>query len=178
MELILACASLVFLFWFFYWPWQSYCVDVARQRMFMIRDELFDLAADEKMSFNEPAYQEMRDIINANIRFAHRMSWIEIFLVGVAIRGERAERHSFGGLLGATKTEDARNKVGNLQRRLSRIALSLIIFRSPFLASALLGISVLGIVLALLYPAPKLLIQKMISRLGELVVTDAGYAAS
>lgn len=54
--------------------WREHRVDVFRQRIFLIRDELFDLAADGSMSFDDPAYGSLRTLLNGYIRFAHKVS--------------------------------------------------------------------------------------------------------
>jgi hypothetical protein len=61
-------------------------IDAYRQRLFLIRDELFDLAAlkERGFGFDHPAYIELRDSLNISIRFAHRISfyhfWVGRFL--------------------------------------------------------------------------------------------------
>ncbi len=59
----------------FYGPWQTLCIDWARQRLFEARDQLFDLAAQGKMSFNSTQYVELRRGFETTIRFAHKVSW-------------------------------------------------------------------------------------------------------
>ncbi len=64
---------LLLVFWgYFYIPYQAYRLDLFRQRLFEIRDELFDQAADGVIDFNSPLYRKTRDIINGYIRFGHR----------------------------------------------------------------------------------------------------------
>jgi hypothetical protein len=67
-ELLISAA---FLIWFFYGPWQSLVVDVLRQNLFRMRDDLFSEAADGKWSFDSNEYQVMRGRFNAMIRYAH-----------------------------------------------------------------------------------------------------------
>ncbi len=54
------------------WPEQR--VDLFRQQMFAVRDELFDFAADGKISFEEPAYVLLRQLFNGFIRYAHNLT--------------------------------------------------------------------------------------------------------
>lgn len=51
-----------------------YRVEATRQRLFQVRDDLFDYAADGNISFSHPAYIQLRRVINAQIRFCDRMS--------------------------------------------------------------------------------------------------------
>lgn len=59
--------------------WREHRVDAFRQRMFEIRDELFDFAAEGNISFDDPAYGSLRSLLNGYIRFAHKMSLTRTF---------------------------------------------------------------------------------------------------
>jgi hypothetical protein len=54
--------------------WREYRIDAFRQRIFEIRDELFDYAAEGGIPFDHPAYGALRGLLNGYIRFAHKMS--------------------------------------------------------------------------------------------------------
>ena len=58
--------------WHFLWKPQR--VDIFRQRLFTLRSELFDLAADGEIAFNAPAYTRLRFLLNGMIQYAHRIS--------------------------------------------------------------------------------------------------------
>lgn len=75
LEFLLAFALIV---WLFYGPWQRYVVDVVRQNLFEIRDEMFLLAADGRLEFNSSLYLEVRRQYNAMIRYAHTTSWTHV----------------------------------------------------------------------------------------------------
>jgi hypothetical protein len=82
--------------------WREYRVDVFRQRIFLIRDELFDLAAEGRISFDAPAYGSLRTILNGYIRFAHKMSMtrtLGMFLLRRLVPNPALER-SASDLLG------------------------------------------------------------------------------
>ncbi|HUY95832.1 MAG TPA: hypothetical protein VMU71_11055 [Terracidiphilus sp.] len=49
-------------------------IDSFRQRMFAVRDELFDYAADGNISFEHPAYVLLREQMNGFIRYAHHLT--------------------------------------------------------------------------------------------------------
>ncbi len=57
---------------FVLWPDQR--IDVFRQGMFALRDELFDFAADGNISFEDPAYVLLRQLMNGFIRYAHYLT--------------------------------------------------------------------------------------------------------
>lgn len=131
-----ALTSLLFiglLLWLAYGPWQSYCVDVARQRMFGVRDKLFDMAADEKLSFDDKAYRDMRRLINACIRFAHRMTWVEILAIALAVRGRAGRPDTLDVVLDSIADPTTKKAVERLQGRLSLVVFALVIVRSPLL---------------------------------------------
>lgn len=67
------CLSLLFLWFLFHWAYRDYRVDLFRQRMFALRDELFDLAREGAINFDHPAYGLLRTVLNGFLRFAHRM---------------------------------------------------------------------------------------------------------
>jgi hypothetical protein len=55
-------------------------IDVFRQRMFAIRDELFDYAEAGSIDFQNPAYQLLRNFMNGFIRYGHRLSFFQLML--------------------------------------------------------------------------------------------------
>jgi hypothetical protein len=57
---------------FSWWPEQR--VDVFRQQMFALRDELFDFAMKGNISFDDPAYVLLRNLMNGFIRYAHNLT--------------------------------------------------------------------------------------------------------
>lgn len=75
----------LFLWWFFHEIQMDFCVDLTRQRLFKIRDELFDYAADGNVSFDSKAYGLCRKTINGMIRFCHDLHWIRIAIMGISL---------------------------------------------------------------------------------------------
>jgi hypothetical protein len=78
LHLLMALGALTFL-WFV--GWRGYHLDLFRQRLFAIRQELFDLAARGEVEFNGYAYGGLRQQINALIRFAHRLSFLRAAII-------------------------------------------------------------------------------------------------
>src|ERR1039457_4111930 len=74
---IASCGLVVVVFWL--WP----CVrlDVFRQKMFAVRDELFDYAESGKIGFNHPAYRLLRQSMNGFIRYGHRLTFFQVNLM-------------------------------------------------------------------------------------------------
>jgi hypothetical protein len=59
----------------FYLSVRPFLLDILRQRLFAIRDDLFDFAADGGIEFGDSVYRELREDINNLIRFAHKLSF-------------------------------------------------------------------------------------------------------
>jgi hypothetical protein len=68
-----------------YGPWQWYRADVARQEIFEIRDEFFDVAANGRIDFRSSEYQAIRDGLNAQIRLAPRLTWPRLILFWIVV---------------------------------------------------------------------------------------------
>lgn len=51
-EALEAMAGIAFLVWFFYGPWSRFIVDLVRQNLFEIRDEIFMAAARGRLTFD------------------------------------------------------------------------------------------------------------------------------
>ena len=55
-------------------------LDSFRQNMFIVRDELFDYAADGNIAFDHPAYTLLRRQMNGFIRYGHHLTVFRGFL--------------------------------------------------------------------------------------------------
>jgi hypothetical protein len=70
--------GLLFAWALFYMCHRAYLLDNFRQTLFEIRDDLFDLAADAEIAFDDYSYRALRDELNSLIFFADKMSFIRI----------------------------------------------------------------------------------------------------
>jgi len=77
---------LLFAWFLLFHCWKNHRVDSFRQRLFAIRDELFDYAAAGHISFDHPAYGTLRTLLNRSIRFAHKLRFSEALLIVLAER--------------------------------------------------------------------------------------------
>lgn len=77
-EMLISCigAGACWMLWFYFV--KEYRVDAFRERLFSVRDRLFDFAASGQVSFDDPAYSELRALINGMLRFAHRVSFLTL----------------------------------------------------------------------------------------------------
>jgi hypothetical protein len=81
----------------FYYGYRSYRVDLLRQKLFVLRDQLFDYAATGAVAFEEPAYITTRRMLNGMIRFAHRVSLPHVLFMTMTRRywsvSDEADQH-------------------------------------------------------------------------------------
>lgn len=93
-EALEAMAGIAFLVWFFYGPWSRFIVDLVRQNLFEIRDEIFMAAARGRLTFDCEVYCSLRDTLNAMIRFCESFSFASFAMTpSVAARGEISVFH-------------------------------------------------------------------------------------
>jgi hypothetical protein len=69
-----SCACLVLLLILLLRLWPVYRLDVFRQRMFSVRDDLFAYAAAGNISFQNPAYRLLRQSMNGFLRYGHNLT--------------------------------------------------------------------------------------------------------
>ena len=60
-------------------------IDQVRDDIFAIRDEMFIFAAENHI-LDHPSYMQLRELMNAIIRFAHKITFMRIILWSVAQR--------------------------------------------------------------------------------------------
>jgi hypothetical protein len=129
--------------------YRNLTVDWFRQRMFALRDELFDLAAAGEIEFTHPAYTSLRTTMNGFIRFAHRMSLLNVILsAGVWHKADEktVERNSFQ----VRWSKDAEPLPAPLRGKLTEKMLRMHGLVAAFL---LLGTPLAGVMTALTIPA-------------------------
>ena len=66
--------------------WSEARLDTFRQQMFAIRDELFDYAAAENISFDNPAYRLLRRSMNGFIRYGHQLTFFRICATALELK--------------------------------------------------------------------------------------------
>jgi hypothetical protein len=77
--------SLIGLAWLFLWPYRDYRRDLFRTRLFAIRAELFDGAADGKIGFNHPAYGLLRSTLNGFLRFGPHVGTLRLLAMAMVV---------------------------------------------------------------------------------------------
>ena len=102
-----------FLVWFFYGPWNRFVIDLARQNLFELRDEVFLLAADGKIDFSSDAYCQLRDRLNKMIRYCHHLTLINLFATSPSVAANKTSKDVLGEIRSIQDRE--------LSRKLERI---------------------------------------------------------
>lgn len=129
-----------------YGPWQWACADLARQRMFKNRDELFDMARRGELDFRSDSYRNIRMEMNNMIRFAHGLTWVRLALLAVAIRNGKTAPAPIYASIKDIGNIAVRNRVRALVADSERAAVLMILYRSP----VLIILSIVTIIPALL----------------------------
>jgi hypothetical protein len=80
--------SILFLWMLARWLVRDYRLDWFRQKVFTLRDSMFDEAAAGMIPFEHPAYGTLRTTMNGFIRFAHRLGLIRTTLLFASLRNE------------------------------------------------------------------------------------------
>ncbi|HFD32860.1 MAG TPA: hypothetical protein ENJ28_09175 [Gammaproteobacteria bacterium] len=113
-SLFVSLISLLFIIILVFWLYRDYRVDKFRQKMFELRDDLFDDALRNNLPFNSTAYGMMRSTINGFIRFAHRINLPQTILF-VLISNKNSD--SLGGLF-FERLEENKKELNDEQRKL------------------------------------------------------------
>lgn len=80
--------SLMGLVWLFFWLYRDYRRDLFRARLFSLRADLFDGAADGRISFDHPAYGLLRSTFNGFLRFGHRFGTLRMIAMALVLDRE------------------------------------------------------------------------------------------
>lgn len=119
-------AALAIAVWWFYGPWQRLIVDTVRQRLFVIRDELFIQAADGKLGFDHAGYRATREWLNSAIQFAHEARWQHV--VAARLAGAHLPKDALCGMLDGETNEEVRTILTKAYRRaVTAIALAMLL---------------------------------------------------
>jgi hypothetical protein len=117
-----------------YGPWQTLCTDAARQCHFEIRDKLFDMAADGKLSFESPEYRTIRTSMEQNIRYAHTLTAWRFFALFVHVLRARTDDVSERTrAIQSIKNEEVRKEVDMLSFRGSVVNVLMMVGKSPLI---------------------------------------------
>ncbi len=145
LELLRIGVGLLALWALYFFAWSDYKVDAFRHRLFVLRGEFFDYAAESGLPFDHPAYALFRDRINRMIRWADLHTALHFFLFLLFMRRDAAQvPHPHKDWMAAVETveNDAiQEQLRNFENRLAAIMVRRL-FISP------LGVPFLFVVLS------------------------------
>lgn len=113
-KIVIVCTVFLVLWVMFFTMHRSFHIARTRQRLFGIRASLFNAALDGKIGFDDPAYRQVRQVLNGMIRFTHNLSFFRMGAIVIF------NRYVHKGLLGDfnSRLEQALDKLTLEQKEL------------------------------------------------------------
>lgn len=101
--------------------WRTYRLDVFRQFVFDVRDQLFDLAVEHDW-LEKQSYRSLRMHLNASIRYAHKTSLLHLILFQVASSDTPlANANPWAALFKEVESEENRRELDVLHQRFNML---------------------------------------------------------
>lgn len=149
-NVVMLCITLAMWSIFLFNVVPEYRLDAFRQKMFSVRDDLFDFAAAGNIGFSDPAYILLRRQMNGFIRYGHQLTVFRLLmskLLNLASgESNRTEWHdAWSVALENLHSDDVRARLKAFHHQSSLIA-----FRYLFLGSPLLWMAVIIVGIGLL----------------------------
>lgn len=138
-EVVQFALSLLAIWYAVFYLYKDYRIDSFRQKVFELRDRMFDDAAGGMIDFNHPAYCMLRRTMNGFARFSHKLSLLDVLALAFSVRvidEEMKQKYSFN-----VQWENAtKNLEGDVHKQLDRyrmemnsLLLSHVVKSSPLL---------------------------------------------
>lgn len=113
-------------------------LDWFRQKMFTIRDEMFDFAANGNISFDHPAYVLLRQQMNGFIRYGHQLTVFRCLMTVARCKIEGEELNSpwhsqWQKSLDSLHSDEVRKSLIAFHQRCMWLAIKRLLFGSPLL---------------------------------------------
>jgi|ERR1035437_4642099 hypothetical protein len=124
-------------------------LDSFRQKMFAVRDEMFDFAAKGAISFDDPAYVLLRKHMNGMIRYGHHLTVFRMLMTALIAFTEgdlhaSSWQEDWDKALCQLKSEHARQQLKAFHDQSMSIAVKHLLSGSPLLWVAM-GIAVIAL---------------------------------
>lgn len=126
--------SLVLLWVLVFWFYRRYRVDLYRERVFALRQELFVLAYEGEIRFTDTAYILTRTTLNGFIRFGHRVNVSSVIAATWAFRKDLDSESGFHSRFAKAVEplpSETREKLEGIVQRMNIFTLEQVIFGSP-----------------------------------------------
>lgn len=128
----------------------NYRVDAFRQKMFCLRDELFDYAAEGNIRFDDPAYVLLRRQMNGFIRYGHQLTVFRLLMTKLMnmTSGDSNPTQwndAWTGALANLENDEVRERLQAFHEITTIIVIKHLIIGSPllWLAMSLVGLALL-----------------------------------
>lgn len=123
--------------------WSAARLDAFRQEMFVVRDDLFDFAASGKISFENPAYRLLRQMMNGSIRYAHQLTFFRVCMTFVEIRLASRETEpkwftKWENALANIRDREVQERMKDFHERAMTAIAKRLVFGSPLLIALLI----------------------------------------
>ena len=134
--------SLCFLVIMVFWLYRDYRVDKFRQKLFKLRDSLFDDAAAGKIPFDTNAYGMLRNTMNGSIRFGHRLNLSQMLLfILLTESGSKGAESSYSVRLRKALeclSDEQKALAQDYHEKMNFIVIEHMVFSSPLLLISLI----------------------------------------
>ena len=162
-----------------YGPWQTYCTDAARQTLFEVRAELFDMARGGELSFESEEYRAIRKALNQNIRYAHVLTiWRFLNVIGFLRKhGLLEQKSELTRAIDSIEDDNLRAKVADLAHRSATANIQMMAAKAPAFILLLLGFVFLSW-LQEKFDGPKNPFVSLSKRAGEAIQIEAETACA
>ena len=119
--------------WCFAGTCQVFSVDSARQRLFELRDRLFNLALDERIEFDDLVYRTTRNWLNDRIRHADNDVFGDLIAFLIAHRGSVPRIRALDDEFVQIENHELHAERSTIHVRAIQIQLIHVLIRSPIL---------------------------------------------
>jgi hypothetical protein len=122
-------------------------LDIFRQGMFSLRDELFDYASSGKIAFDHPSYRLLRRSMNGFIRYGHRLTFFQLCITFCRWRWSESKpatswARRWEAALSSIEDEQVKIDLEKFHSRSMELVVSRLIFGSPLLLATVLCLTV------------------------------------
>lgn len=126
---------------FIYGPYQHLIINICRQRLFVVRDEIFDLALEGRMDFADPRYRTIRSSIETDIRYLHSTTLPRIVLAALFMKPSGGQS-VVGAAIDAIEDPELRVELRSYRNISTFIVMGSAGLRSPFILTLLVPVFV------------------------------------
>jgi hypothetical protein len=129
-----------------YGPWQWACTDAARQRLFFLRDQLFDIARSGRLSFDSDEYRTLREAFDSQIRFAHVLNIVRVLMFRPFVRHMATKPTAARLALTRIENQSTRAEVTKLIDSMDQTLALVLVAKSPVLLFFSVAVAMLMII--------------------------------